>query len=146
MQCMSMIFGCFSRNLAITPPLAPFITLHVSDVKLISMVDGTFQASSPDQKKIPTAERSVIPMVSRCRVTTLALLDSNTRTRTVKSLTASPLSLDSSQRRLNGHARATSITGFSMASQMMAFVFVCLQENPAAIFESVNMAETISDK
>ena len=53
MQCMSMIFGCFSRNLAITPPLAPFITLQISDVKLISLptVDGTFEVSPPDQKR-----------------------------------------------------------------------------------------------
>ena len=32
-----------------------------------------------------------------------------------------------------------------MASQMMAFVFVCLQEKPAAIFELGNMADLTLD-
>ena len=103
------------------------------------MADGTFEVFPPDWKKMPSAERSVIP-----------LLDSNTRTRTVNSLTESLLSLDSSQRRLNGDVCATSITSFfkcgSVVAQIMAFVFMCLQEKPAAIFESGNMPETRSER
>ena len=67
MQSTSIILGCTDLSLAITPPLAPFMTLHVSDVKLNKLVKGILWDSKQSFSvvKMPSAVKSTIPIVSR---------------------------------------------------------------------------------
>ena len=127
MQLTSIILDCSSFNLVITPLRRPFMTLHVSEVKLIRLINGILYLSRVSFRptKMPSDEQSVIPMVSRCLVKIELSQGLKNLTRIVKSFTESPLSFDSSHSKLKGCSLIVSIIGFLKCGSSASHNYNC---------------------